>query len=143
MGEWDEAYQSHELNEDKLLDLLEEVQKPGGLILEHHVTDLFPERWFDIVFVLRTNNTQLYDRLAAGRGYQGKKLEENLQCEIFQTVLDEAKEAYREELVHELQSNTLAEQEENAQRILAWIKQWHEDRGKVRPGKRKPTSPID
>ena len=32
----------HELDEDKVLDLLEEKQKPGGLIFEHHVPDLFP-----------------------------------------------------------------------------------------------------
>ena len=32
----------HELNEDKVLDLMEDKQKPGGLIVEHHVPDLFP-----------------------------------------------------------------------------------------------------
>ena len=37
------------------------------------------ERWFDIVFVLRTDNSILYDRLSA-RGYTGKKLEENIQA---------------------------------------------------------------
>ena len=138
MGEWDEEYQSHELEEDKLLDLLEEKQTPGGLIVEHHVTDIFPERWFDIVFVLRTDNTNLFDRLTS-RGYSGKKLEENVQAEIFQTVLDEAKEGYREEVVHELQSNTFQDREENCNRILAWIQQWHQDRGKVRSEKRKLT----
>jgi len=138
LGDWDEEYQSHDLNEDKLLDLLEEVQKPGGIIFEHHVTDIFPERWFDIVFVLRANNTNLYDRLK-GRGYSGKKLEENLQCEIFQTILDEAREGYRDEIVHELQSNTEDDKLENCNRILAWIQQWTQDRGKVRPTKRKPT----
>ena len=55
---------------------------------------LFHERWFDLVLVLRCNNTLLWDRLQA-RGYKGKKLEENLQAEIFQTILDEAKESYR------------------------------------------------
>ena len=138
LGEWDEEYSSHELNEDKLLDLLEEKQAAGGIVVEHHVTDIFPERWFDIVFVLRTDNTTLYDRLVA-RGYTGKKLEENVQCEIFQTVLEEARGAYREELVHELSSNTLEQREQNCQRILAWIKQWKEDRDKVRQNKRKPT----
>ena len=138
LGEWDEEYSSHELNEDKLLDLLEEKQAAGGIVVEHHVTDIFPERWFDIVFVLRTDNTTLYDRLVA-RGYAGKKLEENVQCEIFQTVLEEARGAYREELVHELSSNTLEQREQNCQRILAWIKQWKEDRDKVRQNKRKPT----
>ena len=39
-------------------------------------------------------STLLYDRLQY-RGYSGRKLEENLQSEIFQTILDEAKESYR------------------------------------------------
>jgi len=138
LGTWDEEYLCHELNEDKVLDLLEEKQKPGGLIVEHHVPDLFPERWFDIVFVLRTENSILYDRLSA-RGYTGKKLEENIQCEIFQTILDEAKASYRDELVHELLSNTQEEQESNCSRILQWIQAWHQDKNKVRSTKRKAT----
>ena len=55
---------------------------------------MFPERWFDLVLVLRCNNTILYDRLQS-RQYSGRKLEENVQAEIFQTILDEAKESYR------------------------------------------------
>ena len=35
----------------------------GGNIVEYHGCDFFPERWFDAVFVLRTDNTILYDRL--------------------------------------------------------------------------------
>lgn len=138
LGAWDEAYQSHELEEERLLDLLEgEVgQGEGGVVVEHHVTDLFPERWFDLVVVLRCDNTALYDRLAA-RGYTGRKLEENLQCEIFQTVLEEARESYREEVVVELPSNTQEELESNLARCEAWVRQWGEDRGKVRGGKRR------
>ena len=73
--------------------------------MEHHVPELFPERWFDLVLVLRCNNTLLYDRLSQ-RGYTGPKLEDNLSAEIFQTILDEAREAYREEIVIELPSET-------------------------------------
>jgi len=31
--------------------------------VDYHGCDFFPERWFDIVFVLRPNNTILYERL--------------------------------------------------------------------------------
>ena len=55
-------------------------------MVEHHVPELFPERWFDLVLVLRCNNTLLYDRLSQ-RGYTGPKLEDNLSAEIFQVVL--------------------------------------------------------
>jgi len=35
----------------------------GGVIVDYHGCDFFPERWFHIVFVLRTENSFLYDRL--------------------------------------------------------------------------------
>ena len=35
----------------------------GGVVVEYHGCDFFPKRWFDAVFVLRTDNTILYDRL--------------------------------------------------------------------------------
>ena len=35
----------------------------GGVLLEYHTSDLFPERWFDLVVVLRTHTHALYDRL--------------------------------------------------------------------------------
>lgn len=35
----------------------------GGKIVDYHGCDFFPVRWFDVIFVLRTNNTLLYDRL--------------------------------------------------------------------------------
>jgi adenylate kinase len=52
-------------------------------------------------------------------------------------VLDEAREAYRPEIVVELQSNTPADIEENLARVLTWIAQWHKDRNSVNSRKRK------
>ena len=98
----------------------------GGRIVDYHGADFFPERWFDIVFVLRTDNTVLYDRLVA-RGYTGKKLEDNIDCEIFQTILEEAKESYKEEIVHELQSDTPEQTIDNVNRICQWMEQWKID----------------
>jgi Predicted nucleotide kinase (related to CMP and AMP kinases) len=40
------------------------------------------------------------------RGYKGKKLEDNVQCEIFQVLLEEARESYKQEIVYELPSNS-------------------------------------
>lgn len=47
----------------QVVDELEDKMAEGGVIVDYHGCDLFPERWFDIVFVLRTDNTQLYTRL--------------------------------------------------------------------------------
>lgn len=47
----------------QVVDELEEKMREGGMIVDYHGCDLFPERWFHIVFVLRTGNTALYTRL--------------------------------------------------------------------------------
>ena len=44
LGEWDEKYESYEIDEDKIIDELEEIISGGNVVIEHHVTDLFPER---------------------------------------------------------------------------------------------------
>ena len=61
---WDEEHESYILDEDKLVDAMEPMLEPGGAIVDHHGCDFFPERWFHLVLVLRTDNTVLYDRLA-------------------------------------------------------------------------------
>ncbi|RZF41567.1 hypothetical protein LSTR_LSTR000281 [Laodelphax striatellus] len=123
---YDEKYESYVLDEDKLLDELENRMTEGGKVVDYHGCDFFPERWFDIVFVLRTNNTVLYDRLTE-RGYNKKKLEDNVQCEIFQTLLDEARDSYQEDIVHELQSDNDDDMSSNIDRIVKWIDQWQKD----------------
>jgi len=42
---------------------LEDVLKCGGNVVDHHGCDFFPERWFDLVVVLQTENGILYERL--------------------------------------------------------------------------------
>nr|AGM32925.1 TATA box binding protein (TBP)-associated factor [Coptotermes formosanus] len=121
--EYDEVYQCPVLDEDMIIDEMEDKMGHGGKIVDYHGCDFFPERWFDIVFVLRANNTVLYDRLAH-RGYTGKKLEDNVQCEIFQTILEEAQGAYRPDIVHELPSNTPDDMEENLDKITTWVEEW-------------------
>ena len=59
-----------------------------------------------------------------GRGYTGKKLQDNVQCEIFQTIYEEAMEAYKEDLVHQLPSNKPEDLESNMDRIVEWMDQW-------------------
>lgn len=35
----------------------------GGTVVDYHGCDFFPERWFDLVVVLQTDNTLLWERL--------------------------------------------------------------------------------
>ncbi|XP_055925196.1 adenylate kinase isoenzyme 6-like [Argiope bruennichi] len=118
--DYDESLTCHVLDEDRIIEELEEKMQEGGKIVDYHGCDFFPENWFDIVFVLTTDNTILYDRLVK-RGYSGKKLENNIQCEIFQTLLDEAKSSYDEHIVHKLNSNTPDDMQSNIEQICEWV----------------------
>ena len=68
----------------------------------------------------------LFSRLSC-RGYAGKKLQDNVQCEIFQTIYEEAMEAYKKEIVHQLPSNDPDDLERNLEQIMEWIEQWMKD----------------
>jgi broad-specificity NMP kinase len=41
------------------------INAGGGLILDWHTCDAFPERWIDLVVVLQCNHTRLWERLEA------------------------------------------------------------------------------
>ena len=120
---WDAEYQTYELDEERLLDELEDILEPGGRVVEYHAAELFPERWFDLVLVLRSENGVLFARLEE-RGYSERKLQDNVEAEIMQVILDEAREAYREEIVIELPSNTIEDIEANCERFRMWLQAW-------------------
>jgi broad-specificity NMP kinase len=171
----------------------------GGWLIDWHACDLFPQRWVDLVVVLRCGSTEvMWDRLkeryvGAGkpsqslhrifmlsygvisvlpfhspfwgwgspfflfllaepeirwprglrnimqcnalnsgifRDYPEAKLQENLDAEIFGVLLEEAREAFDEEMVVELKSETVEDVDENCERILQWIQTWREDQRK-------------
>lgn len=100
--------------------------------------------------VLRCPSTSiLYDRLSARyffpvgshgfwrpvklsaiycRGYHETKLQENLDAEIFGVLAEEAREAFDEEAVVELNSEHDGDVENNCARISAWIEAWQKNR---------------
>jgi adenylate kinase len=127
----DEELDTNILDEDKLLDhleaLFEEAADDGvGIVADYHVCEIFPERWFDLILVLRTSTEALFDRLTA-RGYSEKKRDENMEAEIMQVILEEARESYENNIVHEVPSNTVQDMESNILRVREWSKQWIAD----------------
>ncbi|XP_022094549.1 adenylate kinase isoenzyme 6-like [Acanthaster planci] len=124
---WDDEYECPFLDEERVIDELDDVLRQGNCIVDYHSCEFFPERWFDFVFVLRTDNTNLYNRLEQ-RGYTGKKLEDNVQCEIFQTILEEAVSSYLPSIVFELQSNTPSDLESNLSTIEEMVKRWRSNK---------------
>ncbi|CAN0488396.1 unnamed protein product, partial [Ectocarpus sp. 8 AP-2014] len=119
----DESFDTFILDEDKLCDAMETQMEEGGNVIDFHSCDFFPEHWFDLILVLRAETSTLFDRLKA-RGYSEKKVGENVECEIMQVVLEEAKEGYPEEAVHEVPSNTIEELESNVSRVAQWLDAW-------------------
>ncbi|VDN60442.1 unnamed protein product [Dracunculus medinensis] len=123
--EYDEEMDCHVLNEDKLLDHIEDRldSDEGGYVVDYHGCDFFPERWFDFVIVLRCNNTILYDRLKA-RDYSEKKIRNNLECEIFNILLEEAVESYKAEIIHEMTNETIEQMNEICEKIEQMVSAW-------------------
>jgi adenylate kinase len=92
---YDEKLDCHVVHEDAVLDALEPIMAAGGVVVDHHSSDWFPQRWFQAIVVLRADTAVLYDRLEA-RGYAKLKLDHNMQAEIMQVVRDEAVASYPE-----------------------------------------------
>ncbi|CAL1403375.1 unnamed protein product [Linum trigynum] len=120
---WDEEFECHVINEDLVCDELEDAMDEGGNIVDYHGCDFFPERWFDRVVVLQVENSVLFDRLTK-RGYSQTKITNNIECEIFGVLLEEAKESYPEQIVVALQSNTIEDVARNVETLSEWVRNW-------------------
>lgn len=155
--EYLEEWQSYEVNEDQLLDHLEpltgtkapepvdgdgfdedelrqakeqgdEGEQRGGLVLDWHTCDVWPERWVDLVVVLRCDHSVLWERLEK-RSYALKKIQENNEAEIMGVVADDARSSYPAEAIVELRSQESGDVEENVDKIIQWIHAWRQARG--------------
>ncbi|KAJ5765574.1 hypothetical protein N7520_005133 [Penicillium odoratum] len=126
---YDEERKSWVVDEDKLLDAIEDEVLQGGYLIDWHACDLFPKSWIDLVVVLRCPSTAVhYDRLAS-RGYHEEKLQENLDAEIFGVLLEEAREAFDEEIVVELNSEEDGDVDNNCARVAQWVDNWKKQHG--------------
>lgn len=124
--EFDDRLNTSVVDDDKLFDATEVILRKGGILVDWHSCDLFPERLIDLVIVLRTDNSILYDRLKK-RNYSDVKINENLDAEIFNVILNEANESYKREIVIEMKSENIEDMENNVDRIIQWIELWEKD----------------
>lgn len=134
--ERDEAFDTYILDEDLLIDELDPIVSDGGYVIDFHTPEIFPERYFDLVLVLRADTESLFDRLTE-RGYSDMKRSENIECEIMQVVLEAARESYSHDIVHDLPSNTLEDMESNIQRAVEWYDAWKKQNKKSTTNKKK------
>jgi adenylate kinase len=126
---WNEEFNVPEFDVDMVCDELEPyMSSKGGIILEFHSCDFFPERWFDLVVLLLCDNTELFDRLQQ-RGYNEKKIQENIECEIFGVLKEEVETSYKPEIVMELRSDKVEDMENNLSLIVERLKAAMKNKG--------------
>ena len=67
-----------------------------------------------------------------------------MECELLCVLLDEARHAYRKDIVFELENNTRAQLDANVHRVAEWVHQWPSEappNGKASHRKRKHNQP--
>jgi adenylate kinase len=105
-----------EFDEDMVCEEIKQDMEARNNIVEFHSSAFFPEDWFDLVVLLRTNNTILYDRLKA-RNYVEKKISENIECEIMEVCAEEVRDSYKEEAIIEVENNVMEQLEANVKKV--------------------------
>lgn len=118
---YDEQLECPILDEKKLVEFLEPIMRSGGNIVEYHNIEFFPERWFQLVLVVRCDTNILFKRLEE-KGYHSNKIQQYVEMEIFQMALDEAKTAFKRVIVHEVRGET----EEDVEKCLTLVKDFLE-----------------
>ena len=71
--------------------LLEEKNKTKCLVIDSHLSHYLPSRYVDLCIVAKTDLKKLKKRLEK-RGYSKAKVRENMDAEIFDVCLNEARE---------------------------------------------------
>ncbi|KAF2606129.1 hypothetical protein F2Q68_00046238 [Brassica cretica] len=94
---WDDQFECHVINKDLVCDELEDIMEGGCNIVDYHGCE---------------------------RGYSGTKLSNNIECEIFQVMLEEASDSYKEEAVTAMQSDTIEDISDNVASLTEWIESW-------------------
>ncbi len=70
----------------------------SGIIIDSHLSHYLPKRYVDLCIITKCSLKTLEKRLRK-RGYNKAKIRENLDCEIFDVCLNEAKELKHKVLV--------------------------------------------
>lgn len=89
---FDEEKQCEIIDTEKLNKVLVEKYKGKNAIVDSHLSHYLPAEFVDLCIVTKCNLKVLEKRLMQ-RGYDEKKIRDNLDAEIFDICLTEAKEA--------------------------------------------------
>lgn len=75
------------------------TNKLNGLIIPSHLIHNLPKRYVDLCIIVKCSNLKKLKKRLLERKYSQKKVMENLQCEIFDVCLEEAKKKKHQILI--------------------------------------------
>ncbi len=87
---YNKSKQCYDIDLKKLEKLVKEKSKDNNLIVDSHISHLLKK--VDLCLVLTCSNLKKLEKRLKDRKYSKKKIRENLDAEIFQICLNEAKE---------------------------------------------------
>lgn len=93
---YDKKRKSFIVDMDKLIKtliatiLVAKAHNLKGLVLDSHLAHYLPKKYVDLCIITRTEPKKLYKRLKQ-RGYSKEKIKENMEAEIMQIILEEAR----------------------------------------------------
>ncbi|KAK2195412.1 bifunctional Adenylate kinase isoenzyme 6/P-loop containing nucleoside triphosphate hydrolase [Babesia duncani] len=115
--EWDDEFQCTVFNSKKVKAELQAMDmNSGGYLIEFHSFDVFKSNAIDYVIVLTCDIEVLGNRLEQ-RKYPANKINENLQCEIFQIFYYDAIEYFGKDKVVSFRNNDYDDQ----QKVIQYI----------------------
>ncbi|MBS3163184.1 AAA family ATPase [Candidatus Woesearchaeota archaeon] len=106
IGKYNRKYNSYEVNIKKLNNFLIKIIKKSreNLVIDGHLSHYLPKKYADLCIICKCNIKKLKKRLE-NRGYSSKKVRENLDVEIFDVILEEAKDRKHKIIVVDTSKN--------------------------------------
>lgn len=89
---YDQKKKCYDIDLNRLSKLVVRLKKESNVVIDSHLSHLLPKRQVDCCIVLLCSDLKMLKKRLQQRKYSKAKVEENLQAEIFQVCLDEAKE---------------------------------------------------
>jgi adenylate kinase len=91
---YDRSCKCYDIDIKKFEKLIKEKLKESNLILDSHISHLLPKKIVNLCIVVTCSNLKKLESRLKERNYFKNKVRENLDSEIFQVCLNEAKEKH-------------------------------------------------
>lgn len=123
----DEENQNDILDDDAINDYLDQEyfqRSSSGLLIDYHSAGLISDsNQIHGVVVLRCEQKKLEERLKNGNS-PVKRIEQHIEAEVFEVCLHEAREAFDEAIVCQLNNTSDDDMKKNVAYLLKWIDRW-------------------